>query len=120
MVTTSIVGVFLFLASPRLFSFFPSRHRPRYRCVYIENEGLGGTQDDDGYKKKHSKSIHNHNDLCQLTNNRRIVQLLQWQFVQLHPVVELAFEVLLDGEHNCKSKIQSDLNDKRIKNKKRV
>jgi hypothetical protein len=59
--------------------------------------------------------MHNHNDLRQLTNNRRVVQLLQRRFVQLHLVVELTFEELLDGEHSCKSKIQSDLNDKRIK-----
>ena len=59
--------------------------------------------------------MHNHNDLRQLTNNRRVVQLLQRRFVQLHLVVELTFEELLDGEHSCKSKIQSNLDDKRIK-----
>ena len=42
--------------------------------------------------------MHNHNDLRQLTNNRRVVQLLQRRFVQLHLVVELTFEELLDGE----------------------
>ena len=49
--TMSIVSASLLLASSPLFSFFPPRHRLRSRCVYIENEGLGGTQDDDGYKK---------------------------------------------------------------------